>query len=212
MKAHKKNLEHPETAERILAAAESIFAERGLAGARTDAIAAAAHANKALLYYYFGSKQKLHRAVLEHLLRQVQETVRVAVPATGSPQERLLAFAGAYFDFLGQHPNYPRLIQLAWLHDGSLVDWVAKTYFRPFLGWICKTIEEGISRGEFRRVDPMQMAFTIISLTGSYFATAPLMSRVVQKDVLKPEAVARRRKAMLDFLEHGLFCERARAR
>ena len=49
----------------ILEAAEGIFAEVGLAGARIDAIAGAAGINKAMLYYYFKSKEGLYRAVLE---------------------------------------------------------------------------------------------------------------------------------------------------
>jgi TetR/AcrR family transcriptional regulator len=208
-----RRVKNPETARRILAAAENIFAERGLAGARTDAIADAAHANKALLYYYFGSKEKLHRAVVEHLLRQVQETVQAsAATSIGSPRERLLAFAAAYFDFLAVHPNYPRLIQRTWMHSGGLLDWIVKTYFRPFLARLCGLIEDGIAAGEFRRVDAMQTAFTIVSLTGSYFATAPLMSRVFRHDVLRPAALGKRRQAMLDFIEHGLFRVEARSR
>ena len=50
-------------ARRILAAAEQHFAHQGLAGARTEEIATDAHANKAMLYYYFGDKRRLHRAV-----------------------------------------------------------------------------------------------------------------------------------------------------
>src|SRR6202521_3284734 len=59
------------TARRIVATAEDIFAEQGLAGARMDEIARAAKVNKALLYYYFRSKEELHRFVLEALLSQL---------------------------------------------------------------------------------------------------------------------------------------------
>ena len=52
-----------DTRAAILAAAEQIFAKAGLDGARTDAIAAAAGVNKALLYYYFKSKDGLYEAV-----------------------------------------------------------------------------------------------------------------------------------------------------
>src|SRR6267154_4641000 len=52
------------TARRIVATAEQIFAEQGLAGARMDEIARAAKVNKALLYYYFRSKEELHRFTL----------------------------------------------------------------------------------------------------------------------------------------------------
>lgn len=194
---------------RILAAAENIFAADGLAGARTEAIASSARVNKALLYYYYGSKQRLHRAVLENLLGQALERMEASASG-GSAGERLLAFANAYFDFLAAHPNYPRLIQRAWLQSGGVFDWMVKTYFRPLLQSLCRIIEEGISRGEFRDVDPRQMALTILSLTGSYFATAPLMSRIFRRNVLQPGALAARKRAMLDFLEHGLFTKTAR--
>src|ERR1700676_5136854 len=58
-------------ARRIVAAAEQIFAEQGLAGARMDEIARAAKVNKALLYYYFRSKEELYRFVLDTLLSQL---------------------------------------------------------------------------------------------------------------------------------------------
>ena len=87
---------------------------------------------------------------------------------------------------------------------------MVKTYFRPLLHSLCGTIEEGIQAREFRKVDPRQMALTILSLTGSYFATAPLMSRVFRRNVLQPDALVVRKRAMLDFLEHGLFTKTAR--
>src|ERR1700683_5787195 len=63
------------TAQRIVATAASMFAEQGLAGARMDEIARAAKVNKALLYYYFRSKEELHRFVLETLLSQLRARV-----------------------------------------------------------------------------------------------------------------------------------------
>ncbi len=54
-----------ETRSRILDAALSEFAANGLAGARTEQIATAAGVNKALIYYYFESKEKLYSAALE---------------------------------------------------------------------------------------------------------------------------------------------------
>lgn len=55
-----------ETRTAILGAAERVFAKSGLAGARIDAIAAAAGVNKALLYYYFKSKEDLYETVVEN--------------------------------------------------------------------------------------------------------------------------------------------------
>lgn len=76
MRRGRRKVENPATARRILAAAERHFAAEGMAGARTDEIAADAHANKAMLYYYFGNERRLHRAVLEHLFRQLVKGCR----------------------------------------------------------------------------------------------------------------------------------------
>jgi AcrR family transcriptional regulator len=66
---------HPETIQRIVDAAEKIFAEQGVDGARTDAIARAARVNKALLYYYFKSKEDLYRFTLQTLLDRKRQQV-----------------------------------------------------------------------------------------------------------------------------------------
>src|SRR5260370_21833923 len=71
------------TARRIVATAEGIFAEQGLAGARMDEIARGAKVNKALLYYYFLSKEELHLFFLATLL--LQFIARVGESVTGTP-------------------------------------------------------------------------------------------------------------------------------
>ena len=63
-----------ETRGRILDAALREFSAHGLAGARTETIAAAAGVNKALLYYYFDSKEKLYLAALEMIAGRVRDS------------------------------------------------------------------------------------------------------------------------------------------
>src|SRR5579863_7913155 len=75
----------PGTVQRILRAAEENFAERGLAGARTGAIARSARVNKALLYYYFSSKEELHRFTLNTLFRQLRAQASAALDQPGTP-------------------------------------------------------------------------------------------------------------------------------
>src|SRR5512141_1670303 len=84
--------------EAILLAAERIFAEAGLAGARTDAIAAAAGVNKALLYYYFKSKDDLYEAVLERHFRDFSLRAAEVLARKASARETLLEFVSMHFD------------------------------------------------------------------------------------------------------------------
>jgi len=193
------------TARRIVSAAEEIFAEQGLAGARMDEIARAAKVNKALLYYYFRSKEELHRFVLEALFSQLRAGVAGQDAATPSPRKRLSALVDNFFDFVRQHPNYPRLVQRALLNRGPNLDWIVSEYYRPLHSQLVRTIEEGISAGEFRRVDARNTAFSVISIMVFYFAAAPVLSRILGHDALRPPEVAKRRLAVQDFLEHGLF-------
>ena len=94
----RRKVKNPATAGRILAAAEAHFAAEGMAGARTEEIATAARANKAMLYYYFGNKRRLHRAVLENLLRQlVKQVGRSGQSGNRLARDKLRAFVSGYF-------------------------------------------------------------------------------------------------------------------
>jgi len=208
----RRRVEDPATARRILAAAEQHFAAQGLAGARTEEIAMAAHANKAMLYYYFGNKRRLHRAVLENLLRQLRAAV-FSVPKKGrSPREKFFAQVSGYFDFLATHPNYPRLVQRQAMEPGRGFEWMVTEFFRPLYREFARMVEEGIAQGEFRAVDPDQTASITVQMTTSYFAANAILSRVVGRDLLAPEAVAARKRALLDFLEHAIAREGASPR
>jgi TetR/AcrR family transcriptional regulator len=200
------------TARRIVATAEGIFAEQGLAGARMDEIARAAKVNKALLYYYFRSKEELHRFVLETLLSQLSTKVGDAGTDAPSARKRLSAIVDNFFDFVLAHPNYPRLIQREIMSRGPNMEWIVSEYYKPLHGRLVRLIEEGISSGEFRRVDARNAAVTVTSVMVHYFAAAPVLRSVLGHDPLRPQEVAKRREAVQDFLEHGLFRAGAGAR
>jgi TetR/AcrR family transcriptional regulator len=206
----RRKVENPETARRILTAAEQHFAAQGMEGARTDEIAVAAHANKAMLYYYFGSKRRLHRAVLENLFRQLRSGVYGQPKTSGSPQQRLRAFILGYFDFLATHPNYPRLVQREAMAKTRNFDWIVRRYLRPFHKGLVGTIEEAVAEGEIRDVNPDHTAFTVMGMITSYFAAAPILSEVAGRNLLAPNAVEERKKAVLDFIDHSLSPARSR--
>jgi TetR/AcrR family transcriptional regulator len=203
----RKKQQNPEAAGRILQAAENFFAAHGVAGTRTEQIASAARVNKAMLFYYFKSKRQLHRAVLENLFRQFRSSVYALRAKTDSPRRRLLALAAGYFDFLAAHPNYPRLVQREAMEASRNFKWIVGEYLDPFHSEVVRTIRDGIAAREIRNIDPEHTAFSILGMTTSYFAAAPILSRIAGRDLLAPKAVAARRTALLDFLEQGLISE-----
>jgi TetR/AcrR family transcriptional regulator len=182
-----------------------MFAEQGLAGARMDEIARAAKVNKALLYYYFRSKEELHRFVLETLLSQLRTRVWDLHTAKLPARKRLAAVIDNFFEFVRRHPNYPRLIQREMMSDGRNVEWIVSEYYKPLHARLVALIEDGISSGEFRRVDARNTALTVVSSMVFYFAAAPVLKRILGHDPLRPQEVGRRRQAIQDLLEHGLL-------
>ena len=89
-----------ETRGRILDAALREFSDKGLAGARTERIATAAGVNKALLYYYFESKEKLYAAALEMVAGRVRDRsmavfLREATPGNGCCGRRWTTLTGS---------------------------------------------------------------------------------------------------------------------
>ncbi|MCW2830925.1 MAG: transcriptional regulator, TetR family [Aeromicrobium sp.] len=90
------------TRRRILDAATAEFAAHGLAGSRVERIAAAARANKRLIYVHYGNKEALFVATLHHVLEDVAQTVPLTV-------DDLPAYAGRLFDYLREHPHARRL-------------------------------------------------------------------------------------------------------
>src|SRR5215470_10155564 len=100
-----------QTRAAILKAALREFAENGIAGARTDAIARAAGVNKALLYYYYKDKEAIYEAVLDQVFSGLRDTVVAALSVDLPPREKLLHYLGAYFDYIAANPRFPRVVQ-----------------------------------------------------------------------------------------------------
>src|SRR5258708_21265189 len=95
----------------ILRAAAEEFAQHGIAGARTDAIAREAKVNKALLYYYFKDKETLYGAVLDGAFSGLKSTVFRVLDIELPPRAKIIAYDWAYFDFIASYHIYPRLMQ-----------------------------------------------------------------------------------------------------
>lgn len=193
------------TVKRIVVAARKVFAQKGLAGARMDEIARVAGVNKALPYYYFRNKEELHRFVLETMIAQISGQMESPEVLAMEPPERVRALVNLTFDFVMRNPAYPRLIQREMMAARRPLHWMVVAHHRPLHQRAVKTIREGIAKGQFRDVDPDQMVFTIFGMIMYYFATGQLASQIWNRDIWNPKNVEQRRRAVLDFLEHGLF-------
>ena len=193
----------------ILQAAVREFAQQGVAGARTDAIARAAKVNKALLYYYFKDKEALYGAVLDQVFGGLVACVGEVLSRDLPPGEKILAYAGAHFDYVASHPMYPRIVQGEMMGAGrgrtNHLERIVKKYFHPLFGRLAEVLKKGQAAGEFRPVDPLHFVPSMIAVIVFYFTSAPVMRVMTGKDPLSPERVAARRAAVLDLISAALF-------
>jgi len=193
----------------ILQAAAREFAQHGIAGARTDAIARYAGVNKALLYYYFEDKETMYGAVLDDAFSGLKTAVFRVLDSDLPPREKIIAYAGAYFDFIASNQLYPRLMQREMMraHQGESphIDKIFKTYIQPIFARVGELIRKGIAEGEFRPVNPAHFIPSMVAIIVFYFSSAPMMQKIVGFNPLSRERIAERRSAVLDFIAAALF-------
>lgn len=198
--------------ERILRAAIVEFSRHGLAGARTDAIAAGAGVNKALLYYYFHSKSELYSAALDASAGQMLESAVRSLEHEGSPGERLLRTALNHFDSIASQHEYRQLIQqeMARLRksEGDRVPAPLERTLSALMHKMRVVLARGMKTGELIRTDWMQVIYSVLGANVFYFLSAPMMQRVADFDPLEEREMLRRRKAALMFLGASLFADR----
>jgi AcrR family transcriptional regulator len=168
--------------QRLLSAAATEFVDHGIAGARVDRIAAAAQANKRLIYDYFGDKDALFDAVLEQFTEQ-------AVGAVPIDADDLPAYAARLFDFHCDHPHLLRLVTWARLEGRSTPS--AQQQRRASYRRRAAAIEDAQRQGRVSSVfTASQLLDVIESLAVGWTVTARAV--LVSQRRLKSERAAQR--------------------
>ena len=95
------------TEQKILEAAKKVFIQKGLDGARLEEIAAEAGINKALLHYYFRSKEKLFETIFDQMVGKIAPDFTLIVDSKSPIEERIELFVHRYIDFVIENPQLP---------------------------------------------------------------------------------------------------------
>ena len=189
----------------ILAAAERVFAQSGFAGARTDDIAAKAGVNKALLYYYFKSKEALYDAVLEDHFKEFNRQALEVLTGPGSAREVLLRYISMHFDFISERHRHASLFQQFMSAGGKRSEELVRQYFTPRIKAFGALLERGMSDGEFRRSDRFHTALSIVALIVFYFSAEPVLRMLGYPDPYSEQNLKLRKQEVLDFINQGMF-------
>jgi AcrR family transcriptional regulator len=195
------------TRARILEAATGEFARYGLGGARVDRIAARAKANKRMLYYYFGDKEGLFLAALEERYAHIRNAERSLKLEHLDPREavrRLVEFTWNYFI---EHPEFMTLLNSENLHKGRHV---RRSRRVPEMhSHLITLLRDVLRRGEaqelFRKgVDPVQLYISIAGEGYFYLSNRYTLSRIFDRDLMAPRALAGRARHIADMILNAL--------
>jgi TetR/AcrR family transcriptional regulator len=153
--------------ERILGAAEKVFARAGFNGATMAAIAEGAELPKANLHYYFGSKHDLYREVLAGTLRDWLVPMDV-MTAEAEPAEALASYIRAKMAMSAERPDASRVFANELLHGAPVLGDLMRSELRKHVERQAKVIRGWIAAGRMAEVDVEHLFFTIWAATQTY--------------------------------------------
>jgi TetR/AcrR family transcriptional regulator len=160
-----------------------------------------------MIHYYFDSKEKLYRAVLDRILFELIRLVQDVRSEETSRRVRLDAFIRGFFDYVARHPHFGRLTFMSSGAENRYFDTIVTGFFGPLFARGVAFIEDGVKEGTFRPVDAPQLLLSIYGATMGYFADAHFVSILLEDDAMSEARLAVRRDALIDLIFHALGVE-----
>lgn len=192
----------------ILAAGRVEFADRGFEGARVDAIAERAGANKRLLYHYFGNKEDLYRAVLLDAYQEIRKGERALSLDQYDPAQAMDRLVRFTFRHFLANPWFTRLLGTENIENARFLKTLPdiKALHSPLVGQIEAIITRGNEAGIFRRdVDPVQLYISVAALGFFYVSNTATLSVIFERDLTSVGMVQEREahavQMVLDYLK-----------
>lgn len=161
--------------DRILDAATELFGARGFTRTTIRQIAARARANSALIYYYFGSKTGLFEALVGRVQEAVHMNLEHSLAGPGGPREKLEHFIRLQVELLRRRSPLLRILLREMLNQNEPAMALLRRALEPNLRLVAGLIEEGVAAGEFRPVDPVLAARTLVGSLLVPVVLAPLL-------------------------------------
>jgi TetR/AcrR family transcriptional regulator len=189
------------TEEKILVAAQTIFTRKGMDGSRMQEIADEAGINKALLHYYFRTKQKLFEAIFKKVFSQIFPNLNTFIQSELSIEEKLEIFIQGYIDLLLENPFLPSFILKEIYRDPEFLASVIKyTGVNP--KEIFSMLEKEMEAGNIKKMDPEEVLINILALSIFPVAARPLMEIMFFDNNKKAydDFLINRKKTVLHFI------------
>jgi TetR/AcrR family transcriptional regulator len=201
--------------EKIIDAAIEVFAQKGKHGARMEEVAALAGVNKAMVYYYFSTKENLFKAAIVKIqtvqFNSVADKIEYIMKHIKSPVEKLTECIKAHFDTVSQNYSFAKILMEALISNPDYIHEAMESILKERHSKIHKSLEEilheGVKQKIFRNVDPVQTQISIMGMNLAYFMGMPIGRALLDCPCPGGEEEFRQRRieSVIDLILNGLI-------
>ena len=185
------------TEEQVLKAAIVVFQRDGFDGARMQDIADLAGINKAMLHYYFRSKEKLFQAVFVSIMKQVISELGNVMQSEIHLFDKIRLFFDKHISFMQKHQYIPGFIIGELNRNPHLVvEAMQQINVQNTFGGFVKQLKEAVEKGEINAIDPIQLFVNMLALSVFPFGARGMLFGVLQFNEEKFDKFVEERKSL----------------
>ena len=199
------------TEQKILNAAKEVFQKKGMTGARMQEIADKAGINKALLHYYYRTKEKLFEKVFEIAFSLFIPRVKEMMASDKPILEKINFFVDNYMDLLYKHPYIPGfVINELNRNPNILIDIIEKNTLikqEHLLEDLEKQLENDIKENKIRTIDARSLLINMLALCVFPVVARPVLTGVLFENDSKAyeKFLSQRKDLVKEFLKNALL-------
>ncbi len=196
-----------DTEQIILEVARQHFVKNGYAGARMQEIADEAGINKAMLHYYFRSKEKLYHEIISQTLEYIIPRLAAALQSEGDFWEKTERVVHTYIEMLIENPETPSFImsELSQERERFIKELKSRTANFPAVKTFIKDMMTAMQEGQIRTLPPIHLLLNIMSMCVFPFIAKPVFCTLMEYPENRFEDLMKEReKQVMDFLRHAL--------
>jgi AcrR family transcriptional regulator len=189
------------TRAEIIEVATREFSQRGYSGGRINEIAERTRTSKRMIYYYFGGKEGLYRAVLFEHYRRLRANDRDTVLAEQPPLKALAMLTRHTFDWYVEHAAEVPLVMVENIHRGAHIRTLPniESLNSTAIEVITSIYERGVQSGVMRPgLRPIDIYMTIAAASFFNVSNRYTFKAIFAHDISTPEEIALRRHAVTD--------------
>lgn len=203
----------PDARDRILSAAESLFAIRGFEGVSTTQIAKVAGITQPLIHYHFKNKEALWKATVSRLFGRMSDEFSSEVMGLPQSDSRryMVEMIRSYVNFVARYPQFGQFILREGVQESSRLAWMVEEWLKPLLNQFHEVYKKGAVEGWVKDIPFPQLIMLITASASHFFSLAPLVNSLYGIDANSPDQVLAQSDAVVEVAVNAILREPVRA-